>query len=268
MLDSRTIELMTTEVCAGVQEKDSMFITDDESRKVWQNLETFYNSLKSSGIAMAIAPEWDNSNYVAGSMYDDDFDEKLAEMLGETTPVGKMSLVTKAVNENRYTLGPMYVPDRLDAHGEWTDSAELQKSVWDYVRKGDRRIRLQHNRDVVAGEFVEVMAWPHEIAVPMQKADGTQEDVTFPANTVFLGVVWEPWAWEMVKAGDLRGYSIGGRAQRLEVDLPMAKDVAGDTTSGSAPDMNVNTVHEDTIMGTPPKKKKKAEQDVSGEEQS
>jgi hypothetical protein len=114
----------------------------------------------------------------------------------------------------------MYVPDSLDAHAEWTDAEELQKAVWEYVRKGDRRIRLQHDREVVAGEFVEVMSWPYPISVPMQKADGGSVDRTFPANTVFLGVVWEPWAWEMVKSDKLRGYSIGGKAQRVFVDLP------------------------------------------------
>jgi hypothetical protein len=44
--------------------------------------------------------------------------------------------------------------------------------------------------------------------------------MTFPANTVFLGVRWEPWAWELVKSDKLRGYSIGGRAERLLADLP------------------------------------------------
>ena len=66
--------------------------------------------------------------------------------------------VSKADSEKRYTLGAMYIPDRGDAHGEWTDSNELQRAVWDYVKSNDRRIRLQHNRDVVAGEWVEVMA--------------------------------------------------------------------------------------------------------------
>jgi hypothetical protein len=37
-----------------------------------------------------------------------------------------------------------------------------------------------------------------------------------------MGVVWEPWAWDLVKAGKLRGYSIGGMAQRMEADLPDA----------------------------------------------
>jgi hypothetical protein len=149
-----------------------------------------------------------------------------ADVPGEDVPdkgiPGGGTLVSKAIDERRFTLGPMYIPNRLDAHNEWTDPDELQKAVWDYMRKGDRRIRLQHNKDVVAGEALEVMAWPYEVEVPMVMKDASTQPVTFPANTVFLGVQWEPWAWELVKADKLRGYSIGGRAQRLLADLPEA----------------------------------------------
>jgi hypothetical protein len=131
--------------------------------------------------------------------------------------------VSKSVSEDMFTLGPMYIPDRLDAHAEWTDAAELQKAVWDYVQSGDRRIRLQHDRDEVAGEWVEVMTWPYEVEIPMIRKSvsgaDTQEPVMFPPNTVFLGVKWKPWAWELVKGGKIRGYSIGGKAERLFVDL-------------------------------------------------
>jgi len=132
--------------------------------------------------------------------------------------------ISKAVAEKRYTLGPMYIPNAIDAQNEWTDEEELQQAVWKYVRSGDRRIRLQHNRDVVAGEWVECMAWPYEVSVPMMSSDGTADVTEFPPNTVFLGVVWEPWAWDMVKAGSLRGYSIGGAAARVLADLPEAVD--------------------------------------------
>lgn len=180
--------------------------------------------------------------------------KKYSPEILETTEV---SYVSKSAEERRYTLGPMYVPDRIDAHNEWTDSLELQKSVWEYVRSGDRRIRLQHDREVVAGEWVEVMAWPYEVSVPMQKADGSSAKMTFPQDTVFLGVIWEPWAWEMVKAGKLRGYSVGGRAQRLEVDLPVNKDampVDGPTSE---------SVHEDSLMPSKRRKKKKDESEKS-----
>jgi len=127
-----------------------------------------------------------------------------------TKALGKFDL-QKAEGEKRYTLGAMYIPDMEDAHGEWTDSDELQRAVWDYVRSNDRRIRLQHNRDVVA-------------------------------------VIWEPWAWEMVQEGKIRGYSIGGKAERLFVDIDLEKN-----------DPTVSDVHIDTIMNPQKKKPKKDE---------
>lgn len=130
--------------------------------------------------------------------------------------------LTKAVGttvEDRFTLGPWYVPDQVDAHGEFTDTAELQKALWGYVKSADRGIRLQHDRSIVAGEWVEAMTWPFEVEVPLTKADGTVTKYKYPANTPFLGVQWEPWAWELVQKGLLRGYSIGGKSDRIEVDL-------------------------------------------------
>ena len=137
----------------------------------------------------------------------------LAKSYGETTSVYKQ-------DEKRFTLGPWYIPDQQDAHGEWTDTLELQNALWNYVKAGDRRIRLQHNKSVVAGEWVEAMTWPYPVTVPVTKADGTTEDITYPAGTVFMGTQWEPWAWELVKKGKLTGYSIGGKAERMLVDLP------------------------------------------------
>jgi hypothetical protein len=110
--------------------------------------------------------------------------EELAKSIGSYE-------VSKAEGDKRYTLGAMYIPDRLDAHNEWTDAEELQRAVWDYVRSNDRRIRLQHNRDIVAGEWVEVMSFPYELAVPITTPSGIMVNHTYPANTVFLGVNWE-----------------------------------------------------------------------------
>jgi hypothetical protein len=128
-------------------------------------------------------------------------------------------MISKQMDEKRFTLAPLYVPNMLDAHGEFTDPEELQQAVWKWVQKGDRGIRLQHNKEVVAGEWVEVMSLPYPMTVPMYKADGTVSEITYPSGTAFLGVLWEPWAWELVKSGKLSGYSIGGRSQRIEVDF-------------------------------------------------
>ena len=144
-----------------------------------------------------------------------DTEDKLA-MIG-TGMAGALPLAKQA--EHRYTLGPVYVPDMEDAHGEFTDPDTLQKALWDWVRKDDRRIFIQHS-DKVAGEMVEALTWPFPIEADMEVPDQGITKQVFPANTPFLGVVWEPWAWDLVKAGELRGYSIGGRARRIEADLP------------------------------------------------
>jgi hypothetical protein len=127
--------------------------------------------------------------------------------------------VSKAV-EYKYTLGPAYVPMREDAHGEFTDNVTLQAAMWDWVRKGDRTIYLQHS-DKAAGEMVEMMTLPFPLEAQLTVPGQGVTKYTFPADTPFLGVVWEDWAWEMVKAGQLRGYSIGGSAKRVEADLPV-----------------------------------------------
>jgi hypothetical protein len=149
----------------------------------------------------------------------EDLQQIAPQVLDKTKEISKSFDVSKAVDEKRFTLGPMYIPNTMDAHNEWTDEAELQQAVWKYVQSGDRRIRLQHNRDVVAGEWVEIMTLPYQTQVPMLKADGTTQPVNFPQNTVFLGVIWDDWAWDKIKKGEIRGYSIGGRAERMYVDL-------------------------------------------------
>lgn len=129
------------------------------------------------------------------------------------------SSISKAVDEEeRYTLSPWYVPDSLDAHGEWTDAKEVQQAFWKYLAKDNRDIRLQHNTDIVAGEWVEGCTFPWELTVPVKHPEGDTE-YTFPAGTPFLGVIWEPWAWELIKKGEIRGLSIGGSAIRTDEDV-------------------------------------------------
>lgn len=145
--------------------------------------------------------------------------DKLFRQYDLAKSYGAVETVYKA-DEKRFTLGPWYIPNQQDAHGEWTDTEELQKALWDYVKSGDRKIRLQHNKNVVAGEWLEVLTWPFEVNVGINKSDGSEQARAFPAGTVFMGVQWEPWAWDLVKKGKLTGYSIGGQAERVMVDLP------------------------------------------------
>lgn len=226
----------TDKELSDIQRRIQMGMSWDESglasglKDTWDLLQEEIDVLADNGSLVEVVTEWaDYDDDALAMMYAEWTPEELAAyesgvMLDEARKADDSTLVSKAVEERRFTLGPMYIPNRRDAHDEWTDPDELQKAVWEYVRKGDRRIRLQHNRDKVAGEFVEIMAWPYEVEVPMMQKSGLTVPMTFPADTVFLGVIWEPWAWDLIKADKLRGYSIGGTAQRLLVDLPDEDD--------------------------------------------
>ena len=131
------------------------------------------------------------------------------------------SLPLMKQEEDRYTLGPVYVPGVEDAHGEFTDERTLQKALWNWVKKDNRSIYLQHT-DKVAGEMVEMLTWPFEVETNLTVPNQGVTKYKFPADTPFMGVVWEDWAWDLIKAGELRGYSIGGMARRLEANLPEA----------------------------------------------
>tara|TARA_B110000503_G_scaffold141880_1_gene236849 strand:+ start:10925 stop:13072 length:2148 start_codon:yes stop_codon:yes gene_type:complete len=157
----------------------------------------------------------------ASETVEEPFTAEIVKEAGEQLSDANLELLHKADNEHRFTLGPWYIPDRYDAHGEWTDADELQKSLWEYVKSGDRGIRLQHNKDIVAGEWLEAMSFPVPVTIGMTK-DANSKQVEYPAGTVFLGVQWKPWAWELVKAGKIQGFSIGGAAARIDMSMPDA----------------------------------------------
>jgi hypothetical protein len=139
--------------------------------------------------------------------------------------------VTKAATEDRYTFGPLYPAGQLDAHGEYTDPATLQHALWRFMDHTDRAIHLQHQRDITAGRLVEAVSWPspHTTTLRVPGPSGAvakaAAPVTFPAGTAYVGVVWEPWAWNLVKAGKLQGLSMGGSANRVQADLGPTHDV-------------------------------------------
>lgn len=136
--------------------------------------------------------------------------------------------------ERRFTLGPWYIPNTEDAHGDWTDPDELQAALWRYVDSGYRGIHIQHMPDVVAGRWVEAMTLPHETTWPVIDPNGNVASHTYPAGTVMLGVIWDEWAWELVKSGAISGYSIGGNANTAPADIPDGDGLALPPAGGVA----------------------------------
>lgn len=141
-------------------------------------------------------------------------------------------LVEKASEEKRYTMGPLYVPDRQDAHGDYTDAETLQEALWGYVEasaENGRRLNLQHNTsgEVTVGTWVEAMAWPYEHEIELTVPGQETRKVSMPAGTVYMGIKWDEGAWPLVKAGKLKGLSLGGRAFVVPTPGVQLEDMGG-----------------------------------------
>jgi hypothetical protein len=141
-----------------------------------------------------------------------------------------LAMQKSASPERRYSFGPLYAPLRADAHGEFVEPSELQDAVHAFVRmsaaKG-RKIHLQHH-DMgvhVVGEWVEVVAWPEDHSVTLTKAGSAPRTLDFPAGTCWLGIIWTPDAWPLVKSGKIGGLSMGGKAVRVGASGMTLKDM-------------------------------------------
>lgn len=120
----------------------------------------------------------------------------------------------KEAREYRFTLGPVYAPDRLDAHDEYTTEPELFRAMIDYALKTDRRLRLQHDVTKTCATIIGALPWPYDHEVSLEVPGKGLRKVKLPAGTWYMGVVWDAEYWPLVKAGKIAGFSIGGRATR------------------------------------------------------
>jgi hypothetical protein len=202
------------------------YINRERAEERLTQIEQFSNSAKRLSTENLMAAHWETEKAIASDpraivneLIEEELYKRLATDSFASEPEAELALTTIVKAEQRYTMGPVYVPNLEDAHGETIDSAELQKAIWDWVRNGDRTIYLQHS-DKAAGEMVEILTLPMETEMSLVVPNEGVTKYSFPADTPFMGVIWEEWAWELVKAGELRGYSIGGQAQRVEVELP------------------------------------------------
>lgn len=122
--------------------------------------------------------------------------------------------IEKAAPEQRYTFGPLYSPMAIDAHGEYSTADDLQKALWDFNLNTDLTLRKQHGKEAI-GKVVELVQWPFEHTAELGVPGRLAKQLVLPARTVYAGVVWEPKAWPLVKAGQITGLSMGGTAVRL-----------------------------------------------------
>jgi hypothetical protein len=164
-------------------------------------------------------------------MGDAAWDRELVRALdGAPVVKGDLSLVMKADLKRHYTFSVVYLATddaagkpELDAHGEYITKDELFDARLDYVRNASRNIFVQHGMlpgvaFKKAGEWVDLVQWPLPVDVDFTLPGQEPVKRHIPADSVWMGVMWEPWAWGPVSEGKIRGFSLGGRARRSRPD--------------------------------------------------
>lgn len=161
-----------------------------------------------------------------------------------------MYSVNKQTDELHYTLGIVYEPDTVDLQGDFTDAEEIRKASWDYMKKmqevSKRGAKAQEALQKIVtaiegGEDLEIEISEFENA-DISKRLGVMHSIVNPdlgrivesytapvdmeingrvvkAGTWLMGVQWQPEIYKKIKSGDFTGYSMGGRGERVEVNL-------------------------------------------------
>lgn len=134
--------------------------------------------------------------------------ERLAKQLGavEQNLDVVPGMVLKSRPEEMISVGVLYLPDRVDAQGEWASEKTLRSSLEKFLSRPieERPVFLHHDPSRRAGSVISgECLWD----------DAVVGGVQLPRGTVVGTVRYEPWAWELVKRGDW-AYSVGGTARR------------------------------------------------------
>lgn len=126
--------------------------------------------------------------------------------------------VVKAQAEKRYTYGLAYPALKADAARaadgaiDFASPEVVEAAAWSWMLKS-RDVGLMHDDSLGGGhaQVVESHIW-RGAPWTTKAADGGE--VTIRPGDWCVGVVWSPEAWEQVKKGAIRGYSMQGVAQR------------------------------------------------------
>src|SRR3990167_1870844 len=121
--------------------------------------------------------------------------------------------IIKVDQEKRLIYGIAIVPNQLDLDDEWMDAAEVEKVAHSFLLKEseynlnhESSLRKQHLQTVESFIASENMQW--------------QGQKVKKGSWCVVTKIHNDKLWDMVKAGEITGYSIGGRGKTIEGAVP------------------------------------------------
>jgi len=123
-------------------------------------------------------------------------------------------LVFKQDEEEDLRLGyaPALVPYVVDKDEDVIPATVIRKMAHDFMKK-DGGIDEEHQLIEGKGEVVESWLLKEERTFDMPDGD----EKSYPAGTWMLGIEFVKETWEKIKSGDLKGLSIYGKSQHIQL---------------------------------------------------
>lgn len=108
-------------------------------------------------------------------------------------------------DDRRIAYGVVYEPDKIDAHGDIMTSIEVEEAAHNFLTKDNLGNRIDTNHDGESnGSF------------PVESFIARKHDPDFPEGAWVMGVkVPDPEIWEMIKSGELNGFSFEARGKKI-----------------------------------------------------
>jgi len=118
--------------------------------------------------------------------------------------------------EKRIAYAPALVPNTTDEDGDVVPAHVIGEEAHNFL-KGEKGIDSDHNLIDNKGEVVE--SWILKEEREFETVGG--ESKTYPKGTWLLAVQFEAKTWERIQEGELNGFSIYGKSEKIELKEEM-----------------------------------------------
>ena len=121
--------------------------------------------------------------------------------------------ISKVDHELQIVYGEVYAPGFPDSQGDYMTRETIREMAFEFMRKGlGGNIDVQHSQEQSGAYVVESFI-------------ARDDDSVFIPGSWVIGVkVPDPELWAQIKSGELNGFSLDGKAMRvdsvLEIDMP------------------------------------------------
>ena len=138
--------------------------------------------------------------------------------------------ISKIDVELQIVYGEVYAPGFPDSQGDYMTRETIREMAFEFMRKGNgANIDVQHSQEQSGAYVVESFI-------------ARDDDCVFIPGSWVIGVkVPDPELWAMIKSGELNGFSLDGKAMRvdsvLEIDMP--DFLRGETEAAGRPQPHV-----------------------------